>query len=167
MQNPIESLFKDSYEQLVLFAIGYVKDLQTAEDIVMSLFTRLLERNEAQQSLQDVSKEEASNYLFLVLKHRCLDHLRVHTNRLQIQSMISYQIRRVERNRSIDSFEREAIERMIRILGKQESKILKQHLEGYSNEEIAEENGISYNTVRNTLTNARKKIRAVWDSFMV
>jgi RNA polymerase sigma-70 factor (ECF subfamily) len=166
MPNLIETLFQDNYERLVLFATGYLHHAETAEDVVMSVFERILKHDDKLSFLGKDQEEEAKNYLFLVTKHRCLDHIRVQKNRLTIQGVLSFGYLKQDRNQSLDIFECEAIERMINVLGKQEARILQKHLDGFTNEEISQEIGISYNTVRNTLTNARKKIRLLWDTFM-
>jgi RNA polymerase sigma factor (sigma-70 family) len=47
-----------------------------------------------------------------------------------------------------------------------ERQIFKLHLDGMKNHEISADLGLSEITVRNTLHNARKRIRSIWKTFM-
>jgi DNA-directed RNA polymerase specialized sigma24 family protein len=40
------------------------------------------------------------------------------------------------------------------------------HLQGFKNEEIANQLNISYNTVRNTLHSAKQRVKKLWQLFM-
>lgn len=151
---------------MVLLAVGYLKDPEEACDVVMHIFERLITNTTRLDQIADSSEEELRSYLMLVTKHRCLDYIKVNKNRMAIQGFLKLRWSQNERNKSIDAFEEEAILRLKAVLADQESRIFDLHLQGFSNEEIATELSISYNTVRNTLTNARNKIRKVWDIFM-
>jgi RNA polymerase sigma-70 factor (ECF subfamily) len=162
----IEKIFDRNYDLLVLLSVNYVKSPEDAADIVMSIFESILNKN-SETILSGYAENEIQQYLRLVTKHRSIDFLR--KKKVEINSysfLFSSTSAPYERNISIDNFEREAIERMLKILAKRESEILKMHLEGFSNDEIAERLDISYNTVRNTLTNTRNKIRSIWNVFM-
>jgi RNA polymerase sigma factor (sigma-70 family) len=162
----IEFLFRKYFDQMVLLAIGYLGDPDDASDLVMNIFDRLLANQTKLDELLNSSEAEMRNYLMLVTKHRCLDQIKVAQNRVKIHGFFNMIWLKTDRNKSIDAFEEEAIVRMKSILAPRESAIFELHLKGYSNEEISNELSISYNTVRNTLTNVRSKIRKVWDIFM-
>ena len=55
---------------------------------------------------------------------------------------------------------------MLNSLQPREKEILKLHLEGYSNDEIAKYLGISYNSVKNNIYEAKKKLKELWSIFM-
>ena len=162
----IELVFRQYFDQMVLLAIGYLKDTDEASDVVMSIFERLISNKSKLEDLNNASEVEIKNYLLLVTKHRCLDQLKVNKNRLVIQSYLSLGWLRADRNRAIDVFEEEAIQALKKILAPQEARILNLYVEGYSYEEISQALSISIFTVRNTLVNARNKIRKVWDIFL-
>lgn len=162
----IESIFKQYFEQMVLLAIGYLKDTDQAADIVMNVFERLITNKQKLKELNLSSEAEIRNYLMLVTKHRCLDQIKIDKNRVVIQGFLSLSWMRTTRNRSIDVFEEEAIKQLKKTLAPQEERILEFYIKGYSYEEISTELSISTFTVRNTLANARKKIRKVWDVFL-
>ena len=63
-------------------------------------------------------------------------------------------------------FELEAIKHLLNNLPKREREVIELHLQGYKNEEIATQLNISYNTVRNTLHNAKQHIKKLWQLFM-
>jgi RNA polymerase sigma-70 factor (ECF subfamily) len=63
-------------------------------------------------------------------------------------------------------FEEEAIKQLIDYLSNREKEILQLHLQGFKNDEIATQLNISYNTVRNTLHNAKQRVKKLWQLFM-
>jgi RNA polymerase sigma-70 factor (ECF subfamily) len=69
----LETLFRDHFTGLCLFAAGYVKDDETAKEIVQDAFVNLWEKRHT----IDLSKPVKS-YLSTTVRNKCLNHLRDH-----------------------------------------------------------------------------------------
>ena len=67
----IRELFEQHYTPLVLFAEGYIPDLDTDKDVVQEVFLSLIE---SQETFNDVDNLKA--YLYGTVKHKCLKYLR-------------------------------------------------------------------------------------------
>ena len=67
----IRELFEQHYTPLVLFAKGYIPDLDTDKDVVQEVFLSLIE---SQETFNDVDNLKA--YLYGTVKHKCLKYLR-------------------------------------------------------------------------------------------
>ena len=67
----VRELFEQHYTPLVLFAKGYIPDLDTDKDVVQEVFLSLIE---SQETFNDVDNLKA--YLYGTVKHKCLKYLR-------------------------------------------------------------------------------------------
>ena len=67
----IRELFEQHYTPLVLFAKGYIPDLDTDKDVVQEVFLSLIE---SQETFNDVDNLKA--YLYGTVRHKCLKYLR-------------------------------------------------------------------------------------------
>ncbi|MEI7724065.1 MAG: RNA polymerase sigma-70 factor [Bacteroidota bacterium] len=72
-EQTLESLFRDHFTGLCQFAVGYVKDEQTAKEIVQDAFVNLWEK----RGSIDLSKPVKS-YLSTTVRNKCLNYLRDH-----------------------------------------------------------------------------------------
>ena len=67
----VRELFEQHYTPLVLFAKGYIPDLDTDKDVVQEVFLSLIE---SQETFNDVDNLKA--YLYGTVRHKCLKYLR-------------------------------------------------------------------------------------------
>jgi RNA polymerase sigma-70 factor (ECF subfamily) len=72
-EHTLETLFRDHFTGLCQFAMSYVKDSETAKEIVQDAFVNLWEK----RNTIDLSKPVKS-YLSTTVRNRCLNHLRDH-----------------------------------------------------------------------------------------
>ena len=70
-EEAFSSLFREYYEQLYLFAGRFVKDPQSAENIVQDVFVRLWE-----QRTKLVITSNVKSYLFTAVKNHSLNHIK-------------------------------------------------------------------------------------------
>ena len=149
-----ESLFREYYDAyykaLVVFAEKYVDTQEIAEDIVQDVFFSTWEHR------VDMSQSQSfRSYLFLSVRHHCLDHLR-HEN---VEEAYARQLKQAagkdeesleddwdETLFTEDIFMRlfEAVDR----LSPRQQEILKLQMEGRRLTEIAEQLQVSYDTVK-------------------
>ena len=141
-----ESLYSNCYSALCVYAEGIISDEDNAKDIVQDVLIKVWH---SEISFNTVS--ELTSYLYVATYNNSLVLLRNKKKRETIVQKIKYeQVDEVD-----DVFVRSVREEIIRQiyvhlegLPKNRREIIKLSLRGYSGKEIAEELGISINTVK-------------------
>jgi len=150
-----------------MIAYKYTTDTEKSRDVVGAVFEKLLQL-QTQKRQQIILHPQKGLYPFLVtvVKNKCLDGLK--TNKLQdeIKKQLVHLIVFNSTNSAFIRFELEAIKQLLNNLPAREKEMIELHLQGYKNEEIAVQLNISYNTLRNTLHNAKQRIKKLWQVFM-
>lgn len=70
-QKAYEEVFRNEYQPLCFYAIKFVKDLDTAREVVQESFLQLWEKRETIEPEKSVR-----SYLYSSVHNRCLNHLR-------------------------------------------------------------------------------------------
>ena len=150
-----DDLFRYNYRPLCLYALHYLQDMDLAEDIVQESYTALWEKLQ-----DDTHVLNCKSYLYMMVRNRCLDHHRkkgIPTEYLKpydtygiIDDDDAQERAQTEARlwTAIDSLPEKC--REVFILSKRD---------GLKYEEIAEELGLSINTVRNQISKAIKLIK--------
>lgn len=146
----IENLFRLNYRPLCMFALHYLQDADLVEDVVQECFTVLWEKLEQGA---DVANRRA--YLYMSVRNRCLDHLR--RKGLPTESLKPYDTYGIIDDD--DAEERSVMEAKLwtaidSLPEKCRQVFLMSKRDGLKYEEIAEELGLSVNTVRNQISKA-------------
>ena len=150
-----DDLFKYNYRPLCLYALHYIQDVDLAEDIVQDSYASLWEKLQEGDHVLNLK-----SYLYMMVRNRCLDHLR--KKGLPTESLKPYDTYGIiddddaqERSQTearlwtaIDSLPEKC--REVFIMSKRD---------GLKYEEIAEELGLSVNTVRNQISKALKVLK--------
>ena len=150
-----DDLFRYNYRPLCLYALHYLQDVDLAEDIVQESYTALWEK--LQEGAHVLNRK---SYLYMMVRNRCLDHLR--KKGIPTESLKPYDTYGIiddddaqERSQTearlwtaIDSLPEKC--REVFIMSKRD---------GLKYEEIADELGLSVNTVRNQISKALKLIK--------
>ena len=156
LNNPIdfESLFRFNYRPLCLYALHYLGDVEAAEDVVQECFMKLWEKLE-----QGTAVDNRGAYLYMTVRNRCLDDLKkkgLPTESLKPND--TYGI--IDDDDAQERAQTEA--RMWTALDSLPPKCREVFIlskrDGLKYEEIAEELGLSVNTVRNQISKAVKLI---------
>lgn len=150
-------LFDSWYDELCRFAILFVSDPQTAEDIVQNLFVKLWENRD-----RLTIKSSPKSYLYTSVRNNCLNQLRGKKKKIQIEYGHSLEL--------ATDYEEDESE-----ITKQLYKIAMMHIEELpercrviftmsrntemTNREIAEHMNITEKTVENQITIALRKLR--------
>lgn len=151
--------FEDTYEDLVQYADSYLFEKSTSEDIVQEVFISLWE-NASQMDI----KTSFNSYLFSMVRNRCLNHLKTikitdGAKVLDIQHLISTEY-------ELDVFSEEdqliihnQVLKVVEMLPSKMQRIVRmKYIENYKYVDIAEELGISVNTVKTQLKRAKLRI---------
>lgn len=150
-----DDLFRYNYRPLCLYALHYLQDTDLAEDMVQESYIALWEKLQGGAHVSD-----RKSYLYMMVRNRCLDHLR--KKGIPTESLKPYDTYGIiddddahDRARTearlwtvIDSLPEKC--REVFILSKRDSM---------KYEEIAQELGLSVNTVRNQISKALKILK--------
>ena len=150
-----DDLFRYNYRPLCLYALHYLQDVDLSEDIVQESYAALWEKLQEGEHILN-----RKSYLYMMVRNRCLDHLR--KKGIPTESLKPYDTYGIiddddaqERAQTearmwtaIDSLPEKC--REVFILSKRD---------GLKYEEIAEELGLSVNTVRNQISKALKVLK--------
>ncbi len=143
-------IFRRLYLPLGMYAMRIVEDSDAAEDIVQNSFMK------AWQSISDGTEiDNFKSFIYRSVRNGCISHLRGLREMADIDSIPDVT------EESVDTSERDAcIWRAIDALPERCREIfLMSKRDGLSNEEIAEELGLSEKTVKNQLTKAFCRLR--------
>ena len=152
----IEELFTLHYRPLCLYAMHFVKDIDISEDIVQDCFSLVWER----LSSDKAQVENMKSYLFSMVRNKSLDYLQ---NEKRIETTVSV----AELNEELVQEEVEERSEMearmwtaIDSLPERCREIfLLNKRDGLKYKEIAEQLGLSVNTVDNQVSKALRLIR--------
>lgn len=149
-----ESLFYELYPRLCALADHYLNDEEQSKDIVQEAFINLWNVREAGEMVQSVK-----SYLYTSVRNSSLNYLRDH------KKNTSFPVESLGERDSVFKevvIEEEAIALLyasIEKLPPQSSRIMKYVLQGKGNLEIAQEMGISVNTVKTLKYNAMRTLK--------
>ena len=153
--NDFESLFRYNFRPLCIYALHYLSDVDQSEDIVQKCFAALWEK--LKQGTQVANRRA---YLYMAVKNRCLDLLR--RKGVPTESLKPYDTYGIIDDD--DAEERAMTEARIwtaldSLPDKCREIFLMSKRDGLRYEEIAEDLGLSVNTVRNQISKAMKILK--------
>lgn len=151
----MEEAFKCYYRPLNLYALHYLQDVDSAEDVVQECFVALWEKLHS-----DAEISHLKAYLYQMVRNRCIDHLKqanVTDDRIDAAGLA---------NSVIDDEYQEGSETEARLWTAIDSlpekcreALLLSKRDGLKYQEIAARMGISVNTVENHINKALKVLR--------
>ncbi len=153
-----EVVFKKYYLSLVVFVVRHVGDEDVAKDIVQDIFFKLFESS---RSLPD--NFQLKSWFYKVARNAAVDYLR----HLQVEDkykflMAEAMINVPDMDEEIDEQVYTKVNLAIESLPEQCRLIIKLNvLEGKKYHEIAEELGITINTIRTQVSRGYKKLREI------
>lgn len=150
-----EKLFNEKYEQLYYFAYDYVKEEDSARDIVSEIFTTIWKKR------NEIDAAKINSYLHMAVRNRCLDHLRMTKRKNRFEEAYPTLYSEVDDTSWIEREERIAeLQRAIKLLPERTQWVLKQRYEEHkSYQELAEELGISLNGMKKLINRTFTQLR--------
>jgi len=156
-QKAFNTLYNNYYKVLVVYAKQFVKDLQIAENLTQDVFVMVYEKRE---QLQIHTSFKA--FMYTSLRNHCLNYLKKEN---RFSSFEDSQIKIIEENNIDDPFIKHAelaqkLHDAIHKLPKKNQQIFRMsRFEGATNEDIADNLGLTKRTVETHISNALKKLR--------
>jgi RNA polymerase sigma-70 factor (ECF subfamily) len=154
-----KKVFDSYFPSLCVFAHRFIKDEDTAKDIVQEVFVRIWNKVEHFES-----EKSMKVYFYLATKNACFDHLKKEKRR-SLSDELNEEIH-IEDSHVVNEIIREEtyrqLEQAIELLPEKARDVMRLNLNGYSNKEISEELGISVNTIKTHKVLAFKKIREMF-----
>ncbi|MDE6397521.1 MAG: RNA polymerase sigma-70 factor [Muribaculaceae bacterium] len=146
-----EHQFRILYMPLGMYALRIVGDIDEAEDRVQDAFAKAWEMIEGGMEIPQFKA-----WMYRSVRNTCIDHLRAKKVTVDILALEGEST-----DEAIDTSERDAaVWRAIdRLPDKCREIFLMSKRDGLSNEEIAEELGLSVKTVKNQMTKAFARLR--------
>jgi RNA polymerase sigma factor (sigma-70 family) len=153
-------LYLPMFRKLYFVAFKYTQNEDTSSDLVQDLFTSLLDTPiyERKDKWNDIRNIEG--FLIILIKCKALDWLKVTRNRTRILNEKHLKESPFQTDSVNDDLEQ--LDKIISMLTPKEQTIIRLHLEGYKNAEIAEEQNISEKSIRNRLSESRNKLKILW-----
>lgn len=157
-------LYRPVFRPLLMIAMHFIKDREKAHDIVQEIFLKIVDTTprERQEKWKDIRDIEA--YLAVMVRCKCLETIKTETNRSRLLSENFHP----ETHTNFDFyFEKTHLDTCIDKLPLKEQALLRMHLEGYKNHEIAEIHTLSEKTVKNRLSMTRSKLAGLWKNLII
>lgn len=154
-EKEFDSYFRKLYLPLGMFALRIVGDADTAEDLVADSFSKVW-----QKIREGLEIDNFKSYIYQSVRNECLSYLRNKKETVGLENIMEIN------HETIDTSERDAkIWKAIDGLPEKCRQVfLLSKRDGLSNEEIAEEMGISIKTVKNQMTKAFSRLREALSS---
>lgn len=153
-ESVFQALFVEYYPPLVSFAMKYLDREEAAEDIIQDVFVKVWETRER---LKDV--DNLSAYLYQMVRFRCFNHLRAEKIRHDATRSFTEEMDITEMNEYIKEETFRIVMHVIDQLPPGSRNVFSRAIQGYSAKEIADELGITVETVKKQKQNARRILK--------
>lgn len=149
-----ELLFREFYPSMCVVAMRFVADQDAAEDIAQEAFIKLWEKRTAYEDIPSLK-----TFLYVSVKNLCFNHIRNKKDTIDYTSPEAQNKEAVFKDFLIEEEAYRIIEDAVNALPPQSQKIIKMHLDGKQNKEIAETLNISVNSVKTLKYNALSSLK--------
>lgn len=156
-----DSLFRQYYAPMVLYAMRMLQNQEEAEDVVQEVFVRLMSRENVEVG------EKSQGLLFTMLHNRIIDKVRVDgRHRMASLSEMKGDIA----SEQDSAFEIELYAKLyqeIELLPRKNREVMRMKMKGMNDHDISEQLGISIETTRSHVKHGVKALRKKFDANML
>ncbi|WP_242133442.1 RNA polymerase sigma factor [Aestuariivivens marinum] len=167
-QQVFKTFFNKHYEELVRYANGYLFDKDSSEDIVQEVFIYIWE-NASELKI----KASLKGYIYTMVRNRCLNYLKsikitddIEFLEFNINLITEHAFDRVD-----DEDKKIVYHQILKIVDslpeKMQQIVRLKFLHNYKYQEIADEIGVSVNTVKTQLKRAKLRITELVTSVLI
>ncbi len=154
-ERAFRELFNSFYDNLLLYAIQFLNDSETAKDVVQDCFVDFYVNKRF-----NFIRIGLEQYLFQAVKHRAIDHIRSQQRREHRHQIVMTEICENVSSTANEQNELEAIYVAINQLPEARRKIFTMiYLDGMKYQEVADKLSISINPVKKQMGRAFKTLR--------
>jgi len=154
----IETLFRENFRPLTVYAMQFLKDKAVAEDIVQELFVNIFEKKETFQT-----KTITRSYLYKAVHNRCINHKEYQQLRKEMNPIIQESMGNVTEDPYQLSVFIEFQDKFLHVLEELSPKCRQvfemSKREGIENQKIADSLKLSKRTVEKHIYLAIKRLR--------
>jgi RNA polymerase sigma-70 factor (family 1) len=154
----IETLFRENFRPLTVYAMQFVREKAVAEDIVQELFVNFYEKKETFQS-----KTLSKSYLYKAVHNRCINHKEYHQLRKKMNPMVQESMSKLPEDPHQLSifieFQDKFLQAMDELSPKCRQVFEMSKIEGMKSQEIADSLKLSKRTVQKHIYLALKRLR--------
>jgi len=154
----IETLFRDNFRPLTVYALQFVKDKAVAEDIVQEFFVNLFEKKETFHS-----KTLDKSYFYKAIHNRCINHQNYQQLRREMNPVIQESMNTLPEDPLQLAVFIEFQDKFLGVLEELSPKCRQvfemSRMEGKENQEIADSLSLSKRTVEKHIYLALKRLR--------
>lgn len=163
--NNFDELFNEFYERLSRYANTIVKDMETAREIVQGIFVKIYEQKNTIQINTSIK-----SYLYKSVHNSCLNFLKQNQIKNKHHAIMQKNMDSFS-NETSDAIMRNELEHKLYLaieeLPKKCKRIFKlNRFEGKTNQEIANELGLSKRTVETQISIALKNLRKKMEAYL-
>lgn len=144
-----ELLFREIYPSMCVVAMRFIADQNAAEDIAQEAFIKLWEKRTAYENIPCLK-----TFLYVSVKNLCFNYIRNKKLTIDYSSPEVQNQESIFKDYVIEEETYRIIDKAVNALPPQSQKIIKMHLDGKQNKEIAEILNISVNSVKTLKYNA-------------
>ncbi|WP_242131563.1 RNA polymerase sigma factor [Aestuariivivens marinum] len=167
-QQVFRTFFNKHYEELVRYANGYLFDKDSSEDIIQEVFIYIWE-NASELKI----KASLKGYIYTMVRNRCLNYLKSIKITDDIE-FLEFNINLITEHvfDSVDDEDKKIVyHQILKIVDslpeKMQQIVRLKFLHNYKYKEIADEMGVSVNTVKTQLKRAKLKITELVTSILI
>ena len=153
-EKAFQAFFVDYYPVLVSFAMKYLENQETAEDIVQDVFVKIWETREKLGGIDNLSA-----YLYQMVRFKSFNYLRAEKIRQDATKFFTEELEVTEINEYIRNETFRIIMHALEDLPFGSRNVFSRAIQGYSAKEIADELGIAVETVKKQKQVARRILK--------
>ncbi len=154
----IETLFRENFRPLTVYAMQFVREKAVAEDIVQELFVSLFEKKETFQS-----KTLSKSYLYKAVHNRCINHKEYQQLRKKKNPMIQDSMSKLPEDphqlSTFIEFQDKFLQALEELSPKCRQVFEMSKMEGMKSQEIADSLKLSKRTVQKHIYLALRRLR--------